>query len=107
MVGQYSIFDNAPRVKRKPCEYAFQRYIGQVVRDHRGTHVIKEIEPFYTIYTDNTCGTPHDMSPEDESEYMEMIETEIEYNEHLLMGKNDTNKSIARKNLEILRKLRR
>ena len=107
MIGQYTLFGNAPKLKRRPCEYSFQRYIGQVVRDHRGTHVIAEIEDYYTIYTDNTVGTPHDMSPVDESEFKEMIETEIEYFEHVLSGNNDTNKSIAKKNLEILRKLRR
>ena len=106
MKGQFSLFGMAPMKKRKPCEYAFQRYVGQLVKDHRGIHVISEIETYYTIFSDNTIGTPHDLSPVDESEFMEMLETEIEYNEYLTNGKDDTNRSIAQSNLEILRKLK-
>lgn len=62
--GQYSIFDAVP--KRKPCEYRFQRYIGQWVRDSHGVHQIAEIEHYYTIYTDRMVGTPHDMRPLEE-----------------------------------------
>ena len=102
MDGQYSLFGAAPLKKRKPCEYSFARYIGQIVKDHRGIHVIADIEEYYTIFSDNTCGTPHDLSPVNESEFKEMIDVEIEYNEWMLNG---SNKSIAEKNLKILRGL--
>lgn len=109
-IGQYSLFDNAPAVKRRPCEYSFSRYIGQLVRDHRGLHRIKEIEPFYTIFDDNTCGAPYDLVPVDPDEYSESIDVEIEYEEWMLNNDKSidgTNRGIAKRNLEILYKIKR
>lgn len=59
MIGQLSIFDLGE--SRRPCDYRFQRYIGQEVEDRHGRHIIAEIQPYYTIYTDRMVGTPHDM----------------------------------------------
>ena len=110
MNGQYTLDGLAPVKKRRPCEYSFSRYIGQIVRDHRGVLRIKEIEPFYTIFDDNTCGSPHDLSPVDPDEYNEMIDVEIEYEEWVLnndKSRDDTNRGIAKRNLEILYKIKR
>ncbi len=104
--GQLSIFSCIPERKRKPCEYSFQRYVGQLVRDNRGVHRIAEIEEYYTIYDDNTIGTPHDMIPVNAQEWKESLDCEIKYNEWKLSSKIDTNRSIAKKNLIILRRLR-
>ena len=72
--GQLSMFDIlCPEEKRKPCEYKFQRYIGQRVRskskygaDYVGT--ITGIGPYYTdILTDDgreIVGTPYDVWPD-------------------------------------------
>lgn len=71
--GQLSMFDIlGPEEKRKPCEYKFQRYIGQRVRskskygaDYVGT--ITGIGPYYTdILTDDgreIVWTPYDVWP--------------------------------------------
>lgn len=71
--GQLSIFDILdPEEKRKPCEYTFQRYIGQRVRskskygvDYVG--IITGIGPYFTdILTDDRrqiVGTPYDVWP--------------------------------------------
>lgn len=110
MNGQYTLDGLAPVKKRKPCEYSFSRYIGQLVRDHNGIHRIKEIEPFYTIFEDNTCGGPHDMTPVDPDEYNAMIDVEIEYNEWMLnnnASRDGTNKDIAKRNLIILNKIKK
>ena len=47
--GQLSIWDIHPKTKR-PCEYSFQRYIGQSVRCGWSGHIGKiiAIEPYYT-----------------------------------------------------------
>ena len=68
MKGQYSIFDTG--VKTKPCEYSFQRYIGQKVvfthlsHKHNGeVGEIVEIFPYYTYVKMSSgevlVGTPH------------------------------------------------
>lgn len=50
--GQISIYDlmAGKTTKRKPCEYAFQRYIGQTVRDswHGRIGKIVDIDHYYT-----------------------------------------------------------
>lgn len=107
MKGQLTLFGLAPTKKRRPCEYAFPRYIGQLVRDHNGIHEIAEVEEYYTIFTDNTCGTPHDLSPVDSTEYAEMIDVEIEYMENRLKSKDDTSRNLAKRNLEVLTKIKR
>ena len=67
MKGQYSIFDYHP--KKRPCEYGFQRYIGQKVRFNQscgdgGVHTITEIEKYYTIMDDGMwVGTPTTIHP--------------------------------------------
>ena len=65
MDGQYSIFDiKELNQKLKPCEYDFNRYIGQRVATGTHTGVITRIAPYYTyIRTDDgdeVIGTPHD-----------------------------------------------
>ena len=61
MVGQMSIFDiGRPDGSRKPCDYSFQRYIGQKVVGWHGYNnrastpalTITKIEPYYTIAVD-------------------------------------------------------
>lgn len=71
--GQLSLFDiQEPGHERRPCEYSFQRYIGQRVRSKskygvQYVGVITGIGPYYTdILTDNGCqiaGTPYDVEP--------------------------------------------
>lgn len=109
MKGQYSLFDNAPVLRRRPCEYPFKRYIGQKVRDNNGEHIISEIHGFYTYYTDGLCGTPHNMHPVDQQEYLEAIETDIEYFENSLKTCTavDGTKQMFQKNLDILYRLRK
>lgn len=49
MNGQLSIFD-LPKEKPRPCDYRWQRYIGQKVGLCCGvTGKITQIEPYYTI----------------------------------------------------------
>ena len=51
MKGQYSIYDTGAE-NRRPCEYPFQRYIGQPVKFYRTgqTGVITEIiDHYYTV----------------------------------------------------------
>lgn len=73
MEGQLSIFDiHLAGRDRKPCEYSFQRFIGQRVMwgyymtDKKPGNII-EIEPYYTIIrTDNgeiLVGTPQSVKP--------------------------------------------
>ena len=78
MDGQYSIFDIPKEPgELKPCEYDFQRYIGQRVHisvtsgDYIG--VITEIGHYYTMIAveELDCflvGTPTTCYPVDESE---------------------------------------
>ena len=51
ITGQMSMFDvHESGRKLKPCEYSFQRYIGQEVELRCGVRGrITEIEPYYTI----------------------------------------------------------
>lgn len=59
MQGQYSIFDI--NEKKRPCEYSWQRYIGQKVIVCGVLGVIKDIEAYYTIVEANDrlyAGTP-------------------------------------------------
>ena len=70
MDGQYSIFDmHTGQEKRKPCEYAFKRYMGQMVASGRYVGTICKIEPYYThIRTADgevVAGSPHDLVPLD------------------------------------------
>ena len=105
MDGQFSLFGSiAPEKKRSPGEYAFDRYIGQLVRDSHGVHKIAGIEEYYTIYDDNTCGTPHDMCPVEEKEFAEYLEKEIEYEQHKIDTYKgyDGMRSIYENNLKIL-----
>ena len=102
MDGQLNIYSYAPVKKRRPCEYSFDRYIGQLVRDKHGVHKIAEIKEFYTIYEDGMVGSPHDMSPVNKVEYSEMIDVEIEYWEEKSKSKCGTNKGIAERNLKLL-----
>ena len=52
--GQISIFDLSDETKRKPCEYKFQRYIGQSVRDIWWGRIGKIIA-IDSYYTDVEC----------------------------------------------------
>ncbi len=104
MDGQYELFGLINKKKRRPCEYSFQRYIGQRVIDGRGEHIIKQIEPYYTIYADGMVGSPYDMSPVNEKEYLESIRVEIEYEKHKLNSQHKGTRSMAQKNIEILEK---
>lgn len=68
MDGQMSIFDcEHGEEKRRPCEYGWQRYIGQqvvLVNDKMG--VITRIEPYYTEVDTGDCiciGTATTMAP--------------------------------------------
>lgn len=70
MDGQFSIFDvGIKQDRRKPCEYAFARYIGQKVATNRYVGTICKIEPYYThIRTADgevVAGSPHDLVPLD------------------------------------------
>ena len=67
MNGQMTIFD-VPRKNIRPCEYSFQRYIGQVVRTKNGqTGKVTKISAYYTdIETekgDVYIGTPTTITP--------------------------------------------
>ena len=106
ITGQYTFLSYMPKKKTRPCEYSFDRYIGQIVQDHRGLHKIAEIQPFYTVYEDNTCGTPHDMSPADPEELKQKIENDIEYYRDMLNQNNRTNQTIAIENLKVLERLK-
>ena len=80
IAGQLSIYDAmAENEKRKPCEYNFQRYIGQRVRfsgDYHAHHgevgTITGIGKYYTdIKMDDgreLAGTPYDISPAEKGE---------------------------------------
>ncbi len=67
--GQLSLFDIRDTTKkRRPCEYSFERYIGQRVVFKGGiAGTVTEIEPYYTtIKTDDggeLAGTPTTISP--------------------------------------------
>ena len=72
MDGQYSMFDIHDETKpRRPCEYSFQRYIGQRVRLSNGiTGKIAEINPYYTDVLgedgNQYVGTPTTTAPIEE-----------------------------------------
>lgn len=102
MLGQYSLFDNAPLLKRKPCEYSFHRYIGQKVSSFGKTHTIVDIDAYYTFFEDRTGGTPHDTFPVDPKEGLEALKTELEYMEYRY--NRDKYDTIAKKNIEILQR---
>ena len=71
MKGQLTIYD-IPKDKPKPCDYKFQRYIGQKVkfvgkysRNRDLTGHIVEIFPYYTYVQtvkDVLVGTPYDLT---------------------------------------------
>ena len=67
--GQLSLFDIIPEGEdRKPCEYPFKRYIGQVVEFNTGeVGEITDIGPYYTeVRTNNyriMAGTPTTITP--------------------------------------------
>lgn len=67
--GQMSIFDcRHTNEKLKPCDYRFVRYIGQKVWLLGEVKNIAKIEPYYTIMTDRTVGTPTTIYPVKEEE---------------------------------------
>lgn len=67
--GQYTIFDIHQREsKRKPCEYSFERYIGQKVFCRGQVCEIIEIEKYYTILSGDMVGTPTTIYPVNEEE---------------------------------------
>lgn len=81
MDGQLTVYDLGK--KKRPCEYSFQRYIGQRVRLHctEGTieGVIEKIEPYYTYIKAEDkelyyAGTPYNVSPAEGSEKNERTE---------------------------------
>ncbi len=66
MDGQFTLYDI--NKKKRPCEYSFQRFIGQKVRVRGKVGIIVEIEPYYTtVLQENSdsliCGTPYDLTP--------------------------------------------
>lgn len=66
MEGQLTIYD-LPKDKLRPCDYKFQRYIGQPVGFWRTGKcgVIVEIQKYYTmVLTDEgvLVGTPYDLT---------------------------------------------
>lgn len=62
--GQMSIFDFIPGNKiRKPCQYTFDRYIGQKVWLLGEIKIIAKIESYYTFTTDRMVGTPSTIYP--------------------------------------------
>lgn len=67
MQGQQTLFDLPTGEKRKPCEYYFQRFIGQVVQDRNGrVGKITKIGPYYTefeVLGEPFVGTPTTISP--------------------------------------------
>lgn len=67
MEGQLSVFDIlAEKAEKKPCEYRFQRSIGQLVMVNGMEGKIVKIEPYYTeIMTDEgmVVGTPSTTVP--------------------------------------------
>ena len=64
LVGQIGMFD-IPSENPRPCDYRFQRYIGQEVRRWRTGEIrkITEIKPYYTYLDDGTVATPYDITP--------------------------------------------
>lgn len=64
--GQISIFDlmAGKSAKRKPCEYSFQRYIGQTVRDSWNGYFgkIYDIGSYYT-YVRSASGEEYAFTP--------------------------------------------
>lgn len=80
IAGQMSLFDlQQPEQKKKPCEYSFQRYIGQRVYNWRFNHYgrIYEIMGYYTLYiveqgrsgkNYRQYGTPYELRPAREDE---------------------------------------
>ena len=69
MNGQFSIFDIEN--KKRPCDYSFQRYLGQRVEMLNGEKgIITGIQPYYTeIMGDDGklyAGTPSTCYPEEE-----------------------------------------
>ena len=77
--GQLSLFDLAPEgEERKPCEYPFKRYIGQVVEFNTGeVGEITDIGPYYTeVRTNNhriMAGTPTTITPKKMENFADYI----------------------------------
>lgn len=86
--GQYSIF--GADKETDSCEYRFDRYIGQKVRDFHGEHVIKEIEPHYTIFEDGMVGTPHNLSPVKHEERLIYLRNELKIELQLAKKEKDS-----------------
>ena len=71
--------------KRKPCEYKFERFIGQLVDISSGpdmvTGTITEIQPYYTIVVDENgedwVGTPNDTSPHEDLPTLDEVADQI------------------------------
>ena len=81
MDGQLTIYDLGK--KKRPCDYSFQRYIGQNVFIHTSKGPIKgridKIEPYYTYIKAEDkelyyAGTPYNVSPAEGSEKNERTE---------------------------------
>ena len=70
MEGQQSLWDLGKPEKLRPCDYRFERYIGQKVNTtFGGIGVITEIDKYYTtvvIDGEDYAGTPDTISPIDE-----------------------------------------
>ena len=72
MNGQLSIYD-LPKEKPRPCDYKFQRYIGQSVvfyeisnKQNGAVGKIIDIQPYYTIVKTKNgelVGTPYSIKP--------------------------------------------
>lgn len=86
--GQYSIF--GADKETGSCGYRFDRYIGQKVRDSHGEHVIKEIEPHYTIFEDGMVGTPHDLSPVKHEERLIYLRNDLKIELQLAKKEKDS-----------------
>ena len=76
--GQMSLFD-LPKENPKPCDYSFQRSIGQKVRRWRTGEIrtITEIKPYYTYLDDGSVATPYDICEHKDGERFITIPDEI------------------------------
>ena len=105
MDGQMNLAQFTWITKRRPCEYSFFRYVGQRVSTlHHEIKTIAEIEPYYTIFTDRTVGTPYDTIPIDSVEKNVALQCELEYqNWRLSKEKDICEKNRILKNIECIK----
>lgn len=70
--GQYKLDSYQISEKRRPCDYAWARYIGQPVRIGTVHGIITRIERYYTIIKDRSgrewAGTPYNTAPDKREE---------------------------------------